>query len=94
MCDCKSKMEAVLAEKLQGTLPADAQDLSVSLGGYALLLGAGGQLEHKNQVEVRGTYSVPGKAGTKTKSVKLTLTGNFCMFCGQPYGREHAPGEN
>ncbi|MCQ4311718.1 hypothetical protein NAV33_07390 [Pseudomonas stutzeri] len=94
MCNCKAEMEEMLAGQIMGSLPVGAEGLNVQLGGFGLLVGADRQLEHKNQAEITISYQVPAKSGVaemKTKKQKMMLTGNFCMFCGERYSREHAP---
>ncbi len=91
MCNCKGEMEQQLASQFMQSLPVGAENVAAELRGYGLLMGANQQLEHKNQVEVQFTYSVPGKEGMKAKKQRIALTGNFCMFCGERYSREHAP---
>lgn len=92
MCDCKNQMEQKLAAAFMGTLPIGAQNLTAELDGFSLLMGEADQtLEHKNRMKVRFTYNLPTLASDKPVKQVMEITGNFCMFCGERYGRGHTP---
>lgn len=92
MCDCKSKNEERLTEHFAKQLPEGATGLTVSLGGFALILS--GPVALKNYSEVTATYSAPTKGTTKKPSVmrektqKVSLVGSYCMFCGVKYATD------
>lgn len=92
MCDCKSKNEERLTGHFAKQLPEGATDLTVSLGGFALILS--GPVAVKNVSEVTATYRMPTKGTANKPSVmrekkqKVSLIGSYCMFCGVKYATE------
>lgn len=102
MCECRSDIEKRLVEHVKAQIPESAVDLSVSLNGYAFMLGEG-SLEMKNVMPISIAYRAPTK-GTKTKpsvmrdkKQTMNMTGNYCMFCGEKYEKDEpatAPVDN
>lgn len=80
----------MLTGKVGAALPAAAQDVTVNLEGFGLLQGAGRTLEYKNQVSFCACYTLPDDA-EQPQEQRMTLTGAFCMFCGEKYSLDHAP---
>lgn len=91
MCNCKTEIEQKMAAAFMETLPVGSQNLTAELKNYNLLMGGNGELEQKNLAAVKFTYTDPSTGNTKPKKATMTITGNFCMFCGERFGREHAP---
>lgn len=95
MCNCRSDIEGRLLERMRGQLPADIQELSVSLEGYALFMGGADGVGMKNVMPIRIDYKVPvkPKKGAPTPSVTalkdkkqtMNMVGSYCMFCGVKY---------
>jgi len=84
-------MEEVLATKFAEVLPEGSGQVSAQLKGFAMLMGEELQRVAKNQMQVELSYLEPGSTGSKPRTQRMMVTGNFCMFCGERYSQEHAP---
>jgi len=80
----------MLTGQVGAALPPDAQGVTVQLEGFGLLRGADQALEYKNQIAFIAFYTQPGDAEPPQEH-RMTLTGAFCMFCGEKYSLDHAP---
>lgn len=91
MCNCRSDIEARLVEKVSQQMPEGSRNLSVSLGGgYAFLLGGSG-IAMRNVMPIDIEYEEPLKKRPgefKRKRPKLSMHGNYCMFCGVKYEKD------
>ncbi len=89
MCDCRQRLETSLSENYAPQLPEGAQNLQVSMQGYAMMFS--GPVASKQYMEAEVTFQAPTK-GSKTKpSVmrdrkdRVNVLASFCMFCGEKY---------
>lgn len=102
MCNCRSDIEARLLERVKGQLPGDVQDLTVSLEGYAFMFGA--SITMKNVMPIRIQYRAPIKpkkgapalivTALKDKKQTMSMTGSYCMFCGEKYEKADETGKD
>ncbi|MEB0078050.1 hypothetical protein QN386_22405 [Pseudomonas sp. CCI3.2] len=90
MCDCKSKNEARLIEALPDQLPDGATSINAKLTGYALMFGDG-NAAYRQVMPIDITFKLATKAGViKDKKQSMSLTANYCMFCGEKYDKAEA----
>lgn len=83
MCNCKQETEHRLLESLPAQLPEGAQDLRVSLGGYAVVLETGG---YRQSLPIEINYKLPTKGcSLRVKRSTMNMLANYCMFCGVKY---------
>lgn len=87
MCECRQKNEARLLEAIPTQLPEGATDIGARLQGYALMMGDG-VMTSRQVMPFEVTYKLPTKAGViKDKKQSMSLTANYCMFCGEKYDK-------
>jgi hypothetical protein len=85
MCECKQKNEQRLQEALPEQLPAGAMNIEARLQGYALMFGDG-EMAYRQVMPFEITYQMANRDGVlKDKKKVMSLTANFCMFCGEKY---------
>lgn len=87
MCDCKQDIERRLVESLAepDQLPEGASDISARLSGYALMFG-GNVMRFRQVMSIEVQFQASTKAGAmKLKKQKMSMSANFCMFCGEKY---------
>ena len=95
MCECRQKDTARLREHFAARIPEGAVDLEVIMGGFAMCFS--GSVPFKNYSEVTATFKVPTKGSAskpsrlRQQTQKVSLLGNYCMFCGEKYEREEPP---
>ncbi len=90
MCDCRSNIETRLLDKIAAQIPEGSKNLSTKLGGYAFLLGGSG-IAMRNVMPIDIEYEEPIKKRPgefKRKRQKMSMHGNFCMFCGEKYVKD------
>lgn len=90
MCECRKRIETAVTEQVAAQLPEGAQQLRVSLQGYAFDF-SGPVASSKQYMAAEVTFQVPTK-GTKAKASYLrdrkdavNIMASFCMFCGEKY---------
>ncbi|MEO8641887.1 hypothetical protein [Pseudomonas sp.] len=87
MCNCKQDTESRLVEALAepDQLPEGATKISARLTGYAMMLGEN-LMRFRQVMPIEVEFQLPTKAGVmKLKKQKMSMTANYCMFCGEKY---------
>lgn len=82
-CNCKADMESKLLARFKESEP-DAKEHTVSLQGYALILGE--KLEQKGCMTISTAADFPlRKGGYKNKKSNMNMIFTYCPFCGVKY---------
>lgn len=85
MCNCKSEVEANLAEHYARNIPG-AKEHKIELTGYGLAI-VNNTMELRPYMPLTATAKFPVKARPgemREKRSKGTMSFNFCPFCGTP----------
>lgn len=89
MCECRKRIETAVAEQVAAQLPEGAQQLRVSLNGYAMVFS--GPVSSKQYLVAEITYQAPTKGSKAKASVMrerkdaVNIMASHCMFCGEKY---------
>ncbi len=88
MCECKSKIESELLEKIRKDKP-DVEDLSVELKGYGFMFGDDKKLESLPITPIEVSYVHTFKNGKKKKRKEMiSLAVSYCPHCGEKVKEE------
>lgn len=87
MCNCRSDIEAKLAERFKNEQPA-ATGHRAELMGYAIGLGNQSMsmyLVGCMPIELTAEFPLKGGVLRKRKTTKQSMFFTFCPFCGEKY---------
>lgn len=85
MCDCKTRLEKQLTEKLVESLPTDTGH-SVELKGYGLAM-AGDEMVELGYMEAAASSTYMAKSGVyRVRNKRQKMVFSFCPFCGVAVG--------
>ena len=82
-CECRKDLEQKMLENFKRQNP-DAQDVSVSMAGYAFqLVGNGMRMVNVMPCKIIYKNTVKRTGQQKDRQKTINIAGNYCMFCGQ-----------
>jgi len=84
MCNCHSELTVKLKERLLPSLPKNASNFELELGGYVFgIPNDGGPITHRPALPIEVRYALPKKTGGY-RNVKKTqnMHATYCPFCG------------
>lgn len=83
-CDCRKDLEQKMLENFKLQNP-DASNVNVSMDGYAFQLVENGmRMVNVMPCKITYTNTVKKTGRQKDRQKTINITGNYCMFCGQP----------
>lgn len=84
-CNCKTEIEAQLAERFKAAKP-EAHNHAVALQGYGFGI-VGNTMVMRGGMAYKATALFPRKSGgTQTKTLHGQMVFAFCPFCGSKQG--------